>query len=170
MGNHSEAIHEVREAVRLEPQSILFHVYAARLLLYARQAEEAVKKLDEVVQLDPALSVAHLWLALALIEVGQFDRAIEVGFSMVSLGDNAIARSCLTYVLARAGYKGDAAKHLEELLARPASRYVSPVWVAAISEALGTRQKADEQIRAAITEKSYPLIWLRNDPRLRTWT
>lgn len=41
MGNHPEAIREVREAIRLEPQSILFHVYAARVLLYARQCEEA---------------------------------------------------------------------------------------------------------------------------------
>jgi Tfp pilus assembly protein PilF len=169
-GNHPEAIREIREAMRLEPQSILFHVYAARLLLYARQAEEAAEKLDEVVKLDPALAVAHLWLALALVEIGQFDRAIRAAFSMVSLGDNAVARSCLTYVLARAGYRGDAAQHLEELLATPTPRYFSPVWFAAISEALGKRQTADEQIRAAITEKSYPLIWLRNDPRLRTWT
>jgi predicted Zn-dependent protease len=96
---------EVREAVRLEPQAALFHVYEGRVLTYAHRAEEAVEKLEPIVHLDPALFVAQLWLALASIDSGQFDRAIEVSSSMADERGELVATCCLSYVLARRATK-----------------------------------------------------------------
>jgi hypothetical protein len=68
-----------------------------------------------------------------------------------------------------AGYKDDAARHLEQLIAARQTGYVSPVWLAGIFAALNLRQQADEQMAEAVAAKSYPLIWRRTDPRLRMW-
>jgi tetratricopeptide (TPR) repeat protein len=165
-GSHSEAIREVHEAVRLEPQSALFHAYVGRVLYYAGEYEQAKEKLMEVTCVDPALRVARLWLALALSESGRFEEAIVTASELVRLAENSVTRSCLSYVLARAGHREEAANVLAVLLERCPNTYCSPVWLASIYSALGMRNVAARQLESASGQNSYAFIWHRVDPRL----
>jgi tetratricopeptide (TPR) repeat protein len=164
-GHHVEATAEVREAIRLEPRSALFHAYVGRVLYYGGRYDEAVEKLIEVSGLDPALVVARVWLALALVELGRCEEAIATASAAVELADNAVSRCCLTYVLARARYRRDAARSLAVLVQPVRNAYVSPVWVAAICSALNAPRDAIKQLDLAVNERAYAVIWQPVDPR-----
>lgn len=169
-GRFTEAIRHMHEAIRLAPLSVIFHVYLGRTLFLAGKHEQAAEKLVELTRLDPALSVAHQWLALALCESGRFEEAITAASRLVDLADNSATNSCMCYVLARAGYRNDAARILETLVPPLAKAYVSPVWLASIFKALDEQNRAAEQLESARKENSYALIWQRVDPRLKSWT
>jgi predicted Zn-dependent protease len=73
----------------------------------------------------------------------------------------------MSYILARAGYKEEAASMLEMLLPPFAKAYVSPVWLASIYTALDRPHEATKQLASARKENSYALIWSSVDPRLK---
>jgi DNA-binding CsgD family transcriptional regulator len=138
-----------------------------RVLFYAGEPERAVEKLIEVTRLDPALLSAHLWLALALSESGRFEEAIVTASESLNLDKNPVTRCCLSYVLARAGCREEAAGILSSLLPPFTNRYVSPVWLASIYTALDMQNEAAKQLESASNENSYALIWRKIDPRLK---
>lgn len=74
----------------------------------------------------------------------------------------------MSYVLARAGYRKDAASILQILLPPSQKGYVSPVWLASIYTALGRQHEATKQLELAREENSYALFWRNVDPRLKS--
>jgi predicted Zn-dependent protease len=137
-------------------------------LFYAGEHEQAVEKLIAFTRLDPAYSVARLWLALALSQSGRSEEAIATASELGNLAENSATRSCMSYILARAGYRKDAASILQVLLPPFQKAYVSPVWLASIYTALGMENEAENQLEAARKEDSYALIWSKVDPRLKS--
>lgn len=166
-GDFAEAIRHMHEAIRLEPLTELFQAYLGRILFYAGEHDEAVEKLIAFTRLDPAYSVARIWLALALSESGRFEDAIATAAELLNIVENSATRSCMSYVLARAGYRNDAANILPILLPPFHKAYVSPVWLASIYTALGMESKAANQLEAGRKEDSYAMIWSKVDPRLK---
>jgi hypothetical protein len=167
-GHFTEALRHMHEAIRLEPLCGLHHAYLGRALFYAGELDQSAEKLRQVTRLDPALLVGRLWLALALVESGRFEEAITTASELVDLAKNSVTHACMSYVLARAGYREDAARLLRMLLPPCANGYVAPVWLACIYTALDLQCEAANQLELAKTENSCGFTWYKVDARLKS--
>jgi tetratricopeptide (TPR) repeat protein len=167
-GHFAEAMRYMQEGICLEPLRVLYHVYCGRNLLYAGQHEHAVERLAEITRLDPGFLIARLWLTIALTECSRFDEAIATAEESVARAENSVTRSCMSYVLARAGYREDAKSILKQLLPPFSKEYVSPVWLASVFTALDRRSEATKQLESARKENALAFVWHNVDPRLRT--
>lgn len=178
MGRHEEAIHQATQAVQLDPLSITAWVNAAAAFRFAGLFDRALEPARKAVEVDPNSGIAHITLGNAYLHKAMFDRAIaEFHQAQGLLGESAASPSfsiALTYAMS--GEKDKAEALLEELLAHSEDRYMSPMPIAAIYNALGEKDRALDWLEKAYKERSthlpllglYPeLHALRSEPRFQ---
>jgi arylsulfatase A-like enzyme/Flp pilus assembly protein TadD len=73
---YDEAIAELREVVRLEPDIASGHLELGRALVHVRQYQEALPVLRTAAEKNPKSGMAHYELGLALIKTGQWEAAL----------------------------------------------------------------------------------------------
>ena len=73
---YDEAIAELREVVRLEPDIASGHLELGRALVHAQRYQEALPVLRTAAEKNPKSGMAHYELGLALIKTGQWEAAL----------------------------------------------------------------------------------------------
>ena len=160
-----EAIREAREAVRLDPLNVSWHMGVGHMLFLARRYPEAIEAELSVLDLDPQFWLAQWVLGLACEQVGDDTRAIAAFRKADELsGGNLMARGLLGRLLALRGSTEDARRLLDEILSRR-GRDAAPAEIAGLIHAgLEDAPAAFDCFERAARNGSYLLAFLDVSP------
>ncbi len=166
LGQHTEAIAEIRSARQLDPLSRIVNTHEGQFLYNARRYDEAIAPLRRVLELAPQFWIAHLILGKVLgarqrfrEAVAEFSKAYRYSYG----NTEAIGFRGYTY-----GVWGRAAKArvlLRELERKSGRRYVPPVHRSMIGLGIGDHASAFESLENAVEERDVHLTFLAVEPR-----
>jgi len=156
-----EAIAQLAEAQKLDPDSPVMASAAGDILLIAGQFDLAIQQYRRALDMDPNAHRARLNLAWAMAYRGDY-AAAESQFEQV--GD-AVGRC---YVAAVAGRHQSARAMLDKLVSDARHGRVSPYDIAVIHTALGSRDEAFRWLDKAYLKRSPEMVFVNVDPGLRT--
>jgi TolB-like protein/Tfp pilus assembly protein PilF len=167
MGKQEAALTRIRQALELDPLSLIINVALGWMLYHARHYEEALQQLDKTLELDQNYAVTRWILGLANRQLGRCGIAIAEGEKAATLSRDApLTRSALAQTYALAGRTDDARIILKELKGFGSQRYVSPYFIAGIHAALQENDSALDCLKSAYQQKSHWLLYLHFDPAM----
>jgi TolB-like protein/DNA-binding winged helix-turn-helix (wHTH) protein/tetratricopeptide (TPR) repeat protein len=170
-----EAIAEMRKAESLDPLSLVINADLAELLVLAHSYDESIQWSRKALELDPNFGLAHNHLGQAYLQKHMTDEAIAELKIAVTLSHGA--PTCLANLgraYAASGNRVDAERLLSDLQtrSRPGQSFASEI--AAISAALGDRDRALSWLERGYNERFNPGVLirpgfdsLRSDPRFQ---
>jgi len=161
-----EAAAEFETAKTLDPLSLITKTIAGYAFYYGREYEKAEACFKEVIATDESYSMAHFRLGLTYAQAGKLDAALaELDKSTVLSNDrDVVAAHGYVYGLQNNQEKTQAA--LDELERRAEKGFVSAYDRAIVHAGAGDAENALRWLEKAYAEKSYWLIYLKNDPSL----
>jgi len=161
-GQLKEAQPEIRRALRLDPLSLSITNDVGVIHYFAREYDQAIDWFQAALELSANFDRAHHWMGAAYEQENLFDEAILHYRMAVGIE----SRAALAHAYARGGYKAEAIKIRDELLAETSLKYISPYDLAMIHLGLDERAEAVGQLEKACQEHSGWMIYLTVDPRL----
>ena len=168
MGRMTEGKAAFREAMRLEPLSLIINAGLGWAMYYAREYGDAVRQLQSTLEIDASFGLAHLWLGWSYEQLGHAQKALDAyERAHIHLGGAALATAAVARAEARLGNRSRALGTALELEAET-GRYVSPYDVASIYTTLGDRDRTFTWLARAFAERSHLLVFLHVDPRFDT--
>ena len=163
-GRADEAVENMREAVRLDPFSLVINARMATMLYYARRNEEALAQAGHTLELDSMFFSGRGEFARALLALGRCDEAL----AFIEKDPIALAapfRGLRGIAHARCGNRDRALAELDFLRDEAArGRYVTRYAFAAIHAALGNREQVFAELDAALEERAWTLFALLVEP------
>jgi serine/threonine-protein kinase len=160
-GRFEEAWAALEGARELDPVSPALGASLAVVHHFQRRPEAAAGVCRGVLAANPDFSLAHFFLGQALEALGRRDEAVRALEEAVRLSRrSAEAVAALAHALAGRGDEARARELLNELEARAAHAYTSPVLLAQVHTALGEREAALSRLEEAVEQRSADLIWL----------
>ena len=170
-----EAIHEIREAQKADPVSIIINTDVAEILLYARRFDEAIAQCKRTLELDPNFPLAYSVLSRAYGSKGMQGESIAAAQKGLDLDpERTDFLISIAYGYKELGRAEDEKRALEEWRRRTANSYDSfyhGIYAAILS---GNRDEAFAMLEQNYREHSGGLILvnvepefdpLHNDPR-----
>jgi DNA-binding winged helix-turn-helix (wHTH) protein/TolB-like protein/Flp pilus assembly protein TadD len=166
-GRFEEAIATSQRATAADPLSPIVATDLGRHLYYARRFAAAVEQLRAAVELDPTFARAHQELGRAYRQRGLVDLAVSELSRAVALSDHASSAIAeLASARAAAGDLRGAHELLDELTRRAsAGTYVSPYHFAVVAAALGDRERAVAELRAAYEHRFNWVVFVAVEPQ-----
>jgi TolB-like protein/Tfp pilus assembly protein PilF len=172
-----EAAREYRSALETDPLSMMVHFGLAFALYCARNYDVALEHAARAVDLYPDYWLVHFAMGLILAQKGSLQQAVASLEAAVRLSPSfTLATGFLAAAYARSGNREHAERLMEEVTARRARHFVSPVCFAVYHAALGQPDKVFEFLSAATAERDPYLTRVdaepyfephRSDPRYR---
>lgn len=166
VGEHREAIEELKLVRQLDPQSLETGLWFAIFAYFARRYDLAIEHGQEILQLDPSSAFGHMVLGLQLAQTGEYALALSHCDKARELGDSSISqvsRACTIYALA--GERGTAERLYGELVAAKETQYARYIFLAHASACLGKDHQTLEWLDKAYDQRDPLLIFLRTDAR-----
>ena len=165
MGRLEEALREEKQALELDPLSLLFSTVLGWVFLFARQYDRAIKQCRRTLELDPNFSMAHWQLGRAWEQKGMLKEAITAFRKAVNLsGASPACVAGLGHAYGLADKRAEAAKILDELLDLSKRRYVSSYFIASIYASLGEIEQVFQWLEKAYEERPFWFIFLNIEP------
>jgi serine/threonine-protein kinase len=174
---HDLALNELEEAERLDPLDLQVKTQIGYVHHFRHDLARAIAQFEKVVALEPSFAFAHYALGDACTQRGQFDRAIAEFNTAIELAGRSVNHvGVLGYAYGRSGHRERAYEHLNELTARAADGYVSPMWFALIHLGLSDLEGLFAWLNRAFQERDGSLILItaavefdpvREDPRFK---
>ena len=166
LGRYDEALAEGRQALELDPLSLIINTAVAWIHIHQQETGAALDRLQTVLDLDRNFPVAWLFRGWALLAAGEGREAIDNLRSAARLMDSAALAECyLAHALAVTGEQAAARGALDGLLARAERRYISPYFIALIHTGLGDEDGAFAWLDRALAERTHWLTFLKVDSR-----
>jgi TolB-like protein/Flp pilus assembly protein TadD len=167
LGQHDEAIAELRRAVSLEPLSIITRAALPWGLYYARRYDESLARLEEILEVDPEYPLAHYWKGWVLAQTGRMDEAIASLELAHELSEGAvITLAALAGAYGRAGRQQEAVELLT-LLTDPERTPNPPIYeVGKAYLALGRTDEAFAWFERALEERAQQFAFIGVDPEV----
>jgi len=168
------ALSEVREALRLDPLSMVTGSLAAWVLFFLRQYPRAIDQSRTTLEIHPSSLQAHYVLGLAICMMGRPDLAVPVLERAVEISRVPLSFAYLALACAKAGDTGRASAVLQQLLAIPPEELVSARPLIVVYAALGEMDAAFDCLERAFDVRDTVLLstlsvavydGLRLDPR-----
>ena len=167
LGRFEEATAKFEKARELDPGSMPIKASMATLYYYTRQFDQAIRLWRELQKTDPGINWVHGYLGLAYLQKGSPSKALEELERTARLPGGstlgAFGRAC---VYAATGKKEKAEAELQALVERSKQTYVPFYYMAAISAALGDKERAFEYLAMSYAEKDAEMVYLKYDPQL----
>ncbi len=162
---NAEALAEVRRALELDPVHPLFYAVLAETFYYGRDYDSAIEEAQQVVKLRPDFPYAQFWLGSALREKKMYPEAIAV-FQRARENSHDLPFLVMAYghAQALAGNAKEAREALRTLEALRGTRFVSPLYLAAIHVGLGEKDEAFRLLDLAYKDRVDRLVYLGVDP------
>ena len=156
---HDLALIELEEAERLDPLDLQVKTQIGYVHHFRHDLDRAIAQFEKVVALEPAFAFAHYALGDACTQRGHFERAIEEFNKSIALGGRSVNHvAVLGYTYGRWGNRDRATAHLQELTARAADAYVSPMWFALVHLGLSDLENLFHWLHRAFEERDGSLI------------
>jgi DNA-binding winged helix-turn-helix (wHTH) protein/Flp pilus assembly protein TadD len=164
-GHLDDAIREAREAVRLDPLNLTWHLGVGHMLFLARRFEEAIDAELNVLEIDPQFWLAYWILGMAYEQTGERARAVAA----LRRGDdlssgNLIIRGLLGRILALDGSDNEARRLLDDLTGRQGRETAPAELTGLVHAGLGDLDGAFDCFERAARDGSYLLAFLRVSP------
>jgi serine/threonine-protein kinase len=174
---HDLALIELEEAERLDPLDLQVKTQIGYVHHFRHDLDRAIAQFEKVVALEPSFAFAHYALGDACTQRGHFDRAIAEFNKSIELGGRSVNHvGVLGYAYGRSGNRERAKAHLNELIARAADGYVSPMWFALVHLGVSDLDRAFHWLSRAAEQRDGSVILItaavefdpvREDPRFR---
>lgn len=162
---HDEAVREMKQALRLDPLSLIINTNLGLIYYRMREYDLALKQLGLTLEMDQAFDAAHSWRGGAFEHKGMNEQAIaEYQLAITLSGRRPGTLAALGHIYGALGRREDAQKVLDELNDLSGRRYVSPVYIALIFAGLGDNDQAFHWLEKAYQERSNSLHALRAEP------
>lgn len=166
MGEHEEALTEIRRAKELDPVSLIISTNEGWILFCARRYDLAIEQFRQTMEMDPNFANAHYKLAMAYEMKGLHDEAVKEYLKDDLLSGRAQEEvTLLRAAFSAAGWDGFCRTELRLLRKRSQREYVSPEDFVLISLQLGETERAFEWLQKAYEERAGLLTFLKVDPR-----
>lgn len=146
-------------------------------LYFARRYDEAIIHLRGALELDPHWGTALRYLGQIYVQKGMYQEAIaEFKEAETSAGIKDRSAALLAHAYAVTGRRDEAKRILDELTHSPKYPHVKHLYVAWVHLGLGDKDRAIEEIKAALPKRESDLgeinvepYWdpLRTDPRFQ---
>jgi DNA-binding winged helix-turn-helix (wHTH) protein/Tfp pilus assembly protein PilF len=168
LGRHDAADREARQAIELDPLSLLMNMTPSLNHCLAREHDNAIEQLHKVLEMETNFMAARSVLGTVLVHKGlyveamaEYQKVLEMvkGAAVVEISVKAI----MAQAYARWGKRAEAMKLLAEVIS---SGTASPYSVAGIYSALGDCDSAFEWLNKAYEQRDLQLVSLKVDPSL----
>lgn len=163
IGEHAEALAEIRHTLALDPFSLLTNAMYGQFLYHAGRDAESVEQLRKTLELDARFWVAQICLAKTYERLGRHAEALECcRHAWAASGGNTEALSIAGYVHAVSGERAEAERKIQELHARRKERHVPPYNIALIFVGLGDLGSALHWLELAFADRDVHMNFLRD--------
>jgi DNA-binding winged helix-turn-helix (wHTH) protein/tetratricopeptide (TPR) repeat protein len=166
MGRGEEALVAMKHAADLDPVSPSVQTSLAWAYYLLRHDELAVDQCKRVLEMYPDFVPAHQLLGIVYGQMGADQRALaELNEAETLERDGSITPILLDYELARTGKRAEAARNLENVLAKSRGASIPDYYMAAAWTAIGDKQEALLFLDRAYRFRSNWVSYLQYDPR-----
>ncbi|HWQ33662.1 MAG TPA: protein kinase [Blastocatellia bacterium] len=166
MGQHEAALAEIRQALELDPRSLILSRDVGWHYYYARLYDQAIDQARNTLDLDQNFTLAHTLIGRAYVKKRMFEVAIEELQKAIALSPGGNNRALLGYAYAAGDRKSEAQQILDTLQELSKEQYISPVYIAAIYGELGESEQAFTWLEKAYADRSGTLILLNVNPMM----
>jgi TolB-like protein/DNA-binding winged helix-turn-helix (wHTH) protein/Flp pilus assembly protein TadD len=165
LGQHEEAIAEIKKAQSLDLLSPIINTIAGRILLFAGRRDEAIQQLRSTLEMNPNFAPVHFVLGNAYLQEGLTQEAVQEFQAATALSPSRTRYTgALACAYGRAGRSSEARKLLNRLIVLSKSGYVSSVDIAWVYAGLGEKDEAFASLEKAYDEHDPKLRWLKTEP------
>jgi len=164
MGRFEEAQAAQRHARELDPHSLMLNMGAADSFFFARNYSGAIKHLLALLEQAPSFGPAHFNLGRVYVQAGMFEQAVTAFEKVVHISRSHVALPAFAHAYALSGRRDEAKTILEEMTKNIVGRYVPSPMVARIYLGLGEFETALDWLEKGFEERSYWMVFLKNDP------
>ncbi len=160
-GRLGEARERLEHGLRQDPLSPALTASLGQVAHFAREYDSAINYQSAAIELAADFFPAHLFLGQALTEMGRANDAIAALTTALDLsGRSSEVLAALSAAHASANQLPAANELYEELVARGATAYVSPVLQGLALTGLGRKDEALDALEAARDGHAADLIWI----------
>ena len=165
MGRMSESFERERDALQLDPLSLIINRGIGHRFYYARMYDDAVNAELKVLKMSPSFVPALVTLGHAYLQKGMLDEALSVFSKATSLTKGAgLDAPAVGYACAVAGRRDQALEILGQYKREEKWTYVSPYNIAAVYVGLNERDKALDYLEKAFAERTCALAFVKVEP------
>ncbi len=155
---------EHKQAIALDPLSLIGNTNIGDGLYYARQYDRAIEQYQKTVELDPNFSAAHYGLANVYDRKGMYKEAIAEWKKATLLDGDARTADLIGKAYSVSGYKGAMKAWLDDLISQSTHRYVAPLDIATFYVRLGEKDHALEWLEKAYQVRDADMVDLATEP------
>jgi serine/threonine-protein kinase len=164
-GRHEEAAAEIRQALALDPLSLIINITVPLMHYFAREYDTAIGLALRTLDLDPGFGVGHWNVGLSYQQTGRMAQAIASFRTAISLSPfKTTMTATLGHALAQSGDLAGARSILADFAQEATHRYVSPLDRALVHTGLGEHDLAFQCLDQARAERSSRMIFLGVEP------
>jgi TolB-like protein/Flp pilus assembly protein TadD len=165
-GRHDEAEQHARNAIELDPLSLLMNMTPALNFYLARKHDNAIDELQKVLQMDPNFVAARSVLGNALLQKGLCDEALAEYEKVLELIKGATqaeasVKALMAHAYGLCGKRSKAQKLLDDITRGGTA---SPYSLAGVHGALGNPDVAFDWLNKAFEQRDVQLVSLKVDP------
>ncbi len=166
-GRHDEGIATIRDALDLDPVSLIGNAHLAHQFYWARETEHAIEQYNRTLELNEIFPPARVGLAWCLIQTGEVEQAtnhLELAARINQRFSRVLASLGCAY--AAGGRTSDAKAIRDELVERRASAesYTSCHDIALLTAWLGEKEAALDWLDQALEDRAAWTSFLNVDP------
>jgi TolB-like protein/Tfp pilus assembly protein PilF len=164
MKRFDQGMAEHKQAIALDPLSLIGNTNIADGLYYARQYDRAIGQYQKTLELDPNFSTAQFGLASTYERKGMYKEAIaewQKGFT--TDGDPRTA-GLIGKAYSVSGYKGAMQAWLDALMTQSTHRYVAPLDIATLYARLGEKEHALEWLEKGYQTRDANMVDIATEP------
>jgi TolB-like protein len=171
LGRFEQAKKEFVRAHALDPMSPRLYFALGQPLYYGGELEQALEHCRAAQAMYPEYEEGGC--TGGYLAVGRYEEAIAEaesgrGQHGVILAPGSEPQAYLAMAYALAGRKDEARRVLHELHTRSRAEYVSPSALARVYVGLGEADSAMFWLERAYEDRTYAVVWIRNDPLMET--
>lgn len=164
-GRHSEAIHEITEALSREPMSPLLNAGLAFVLLHAREWSRCMEQALTALEVDSNMTLSYWTLGVAYEMTERYPEAIEAYRNCENAGGGlAFSKAFVAHTYACSGKIEAARGELRELYELAKTVYIPNVAFVIAYDGLGEVDRALDALESACSRRETNLIDIKNWP------
>jgi TolB-like protein/Flp pilus assembly protein TadD len=165
LGRFDDAIAEGKQAVELDPLSLVINSDLGVDYFFARRYDEAIARLHKTLEMDSGYYFAHVMLGQTLEMKSAPDAAIAEYQKARALNDDPSVLGMLARAYGLSGNKTEAKKILNQLRELSTQRYVAAYSFALVYLGLGDKEEALRWLEQSYQDRAGSDVgWIRVDP------
>lgn len=161
LGRHEEAIAEIRQALDIDPLSLILNRQYGASLLFARQYGAAIAQMKKTLELDANFAVGHSTLGVAYRMNGNYEESVEELARFQELMGREQTAALMRESFAEGGWR----EFLRAVTGKHRPANLTPYNLATFHAELGENDEAFVELNKSYQNREAILGLLRVDPR-----